>query len=80
MFWQKLGILIPDFYLYSKKYRPILIKNIVNNLRRKITNFKNDFFEFVCDWDGPNLAQKETGPRSTQHEVGPEPAQKRTYL
>jgi len=52
----------------------------LNNLRGKITNFKNDFFEIFCDWDGPNRAQKKIGPRSTQNEVGPEPAQKRTYF
>jgi len=40
-------------------------------------------------WDRPDLAQKETGPRSAQKETGlksaqneiePEPAQKRTYF
>ena len=81
MFWQKLDILIPDFYLYSIKIQTDINKKMsLNNLRGKITNFKNDFFEIFCDWDGPNPAQKKIGPRSTQNEVGPEPTQKRTYF
>jgi hypothetical protein len=33
-------------YLYDIKIQTNINQNVIKNLRRKITNFKNDFFEF----------------------------------
>ena len=44
MFWQKLGILIPDVYLYSIKIQTNIDQNKVKNLQ-KIT----DFFEIIFE-------------------------------
>jgi len=64
MFWQKLGILILDVYLYTIKIQTNINQNEVKNLR-KIT----DFFEIIF-W---RIFFSRTGP-SPAHVAGLDPA------
>jgi hypothetical protein len=43
--WQKLGILIPDLYLYSIKIQTDIDQNAVTKLQ-KITDFLKSFLKF----------------------------------
>jgi len=53
MFWQKLGILISNFYLYSIKIQTTIDQNVVKNTRGNHKFFKNIFLNFF--WASPAL-------------------------
>jgi len=52
MFWRKLGILIPDLYLYSIKIQTNIDQNTIKNTRGNHKFSENSFFYFL-GWAGP---------------------------